>query len=174
MILFFWVIMTLTNYERHIIVKEIYLSFFESNPIPELSSSYYSPLTQSENDTLAARAINLYSNESRQGSVFAEETVFVSAEKLDLSWELQNATLFTPERAQWKLKMILLLFKNGDLAGFHESERKGSVDVASLSETDIALASLDIRSGFSRVNFFEFAGVSILCAGLVFAFYYIR
>ncbi len=174
MIILFCALAAITDFEKNLIVKEAYLSMVEEGRLTALSSCSFYPLESSEKDSLAANALNLWAYELRNGASPGEESVFVFAEKFELFWEIRNSTIFTPEKAAWKIEINFHLFKDGNLAGLHESERRGSFDVSSLKEGDLENSILDFNRGLTKFNIFEFAGVSFLCAGIVFAFYYIR
>ncbi|MBN1619518.1 hypothetical protein JW890_02240 [candidate division WOR-3 bacterium] len=174
MIFLFCALVAITDFEKSLMVKQAYISLVEEGKLTALSLCSYYPLKSSEKDSLAASALTLWAYEMRNGASPGEESVFVSAERFEIFWEIRNSTIFTPERAVWKIAINFSLFKDGDLAGLHESEKRGYFDVSSLKEGDLENSILDFNKRFTRYNIIEFAGVSILCAGIVFAFYYIR
>ncbi|MBN1150713.1 hypothetical protein JXA84_05785 [candidate division WOR-3 bacterium] len=174
MTVIFFILLSFTDFERHLIVREMAISVETNEVFSADRCFFFKPFSQTENDTLASASMNLAQRKTSNDSVYEEETLFVSVEKLNLSWELLNPTLFTPENARWKMDFLLSYLDEGALFGFHEDIITGTVQTSALSQEDLAPGTLTAPDNFLKTNLLELAAVSFLCAGLVFAFYFIR
>lgn len=173
MIVLFFILLSFTDFERHLIVREMALSIETKMVLRAERCFFFKPFSMTENDTLAAAALNLVQRKTPKDS--AEETLSVSVERLNLSWELLKPTFFTPEKARWKMDFMFSILDEGLLFGFHEDIITGTVLTSVLNQEDLAPGTLILSGDFlKKNNLLEMTVVSFLCVGLVFAFYHIR